>query len=240
MQGWPADMLSRMPERSMPERTVDAWVASAVCSVFPDARIWDPTQMMKGRNWDRAFVPLEEGKAFIFEDKGTTAVTRTRKRPLQTHRIEIGAAQLDWYCDEVETASLLPVYYVLPRPPWNGGASSGHVPQQATCRVTSNAGPFPQWAYVSRCTELRQQLSGRRSIDTDQLPLPGSTTLAEFFQDVRHGKATRWLSSDEEDEPRVRTPSRPTAELDGTRQNPYTGSALAVFVPVGNLASQGS
>ena len=68
----------------MPERTVDTWVAAAICSVFPGARIWDPTQAMKGRNWDRAFVPLEAGMVFIFEDKGTTAVTRMRKRPLQT------------------------------------------------------------------------------------------------------------------------------------------------------------
>ena len=111
----------------MPERTVDTWVAAAICSAFRDARIWDPTQAMKGRNWDRAFRPFESGMAFIFEDKGTTAVTRTRKPPLQTHRIDIRADQLDWYCDEVEPASMIPVYYVLPQPPWDGGASSGHV-----------------------------------------------------------------------------------------------------------------
>ncbi len=44
------DGVSPVPERSMPERTVDAWVASAICTVFPAARIWDPTQAMKGRN----------------------------------------------------------------------------------------------------------------------------------------------------------------------------------------------
>src|SRR6202034_84923 len=117
----------------------------------------------KGRNWDRAFLPSEAGKIFIFEDKGTTAVTRSQKMPLQTHRIEIGTAQLDWYCDEVEAASSIPVYYVLPRPPWNGGASSGHIPEQAAFRVASDAGPFPQWAYVSRCTDLRLQLNDRCS-----------------------------------------------------------------------------
>jgi hypothetical protein len=26
------------------------------------------------------------------------AINRARKTPLQTHRIDIGAAQLDWYC----------------------------------------------------------------------------------------------------------------------------------------------
>jgi hypothetical protein len=184
--------------------------------------------------------PLKQGKVFIFEDKGTTAVTRTRKRPLQTRRIEIGAAQLNWYCDEVEPASMIPVYYVLTRPPWNGGASFGHVPEQAICRVTSDAGPFPQWAYVSRCTDLRQELCGRRSIDTYQLPLPGGITLAEFFQDLRHGKAGKWLSPDEKDALRVRSPGQLAAEPARTRPNPHTGSALAAFVPVGSLASQGS
>jgi hypothetical protein len=32
---------------------------------------------------------------------------------------------------------------------------------------------FPQWAYVSRCTDLRFQLKDRRSIGTDQLPVHG-------------------------------------------------------------------
>ena len=84
----------------MPERTVDTWVAAAICSVFPGARIWDPTQAMKGRNWDRAFVPLEAGMVFIFEDKGTTAVTRMRKRPLQT----AGRRARLWAASPVEPA----------------------------------------------------------------------------------------------------------------------------------------
>jgi hypothetical protein len=225
----------------MPERTVDTWVAAAICSAFPDARIWDPTQAMKGRNWDRAFLPPEAGMIFIFEDKGTTAVTRTQKRPLQTHRIDIRADQLDWYCDVVEPASMIPVYYVLPRPPWDGGASSGHVPEQAACRVTSGVGPFPEWAYVSRCTDLRQELSGRHSIDTDYLPLPGGMKLAEFLQDVRRGRAGKWLAPEEKiGVLPLSSPDRLAAEPEGTHKSPHTGSALAVLVPVGDLASQGS
>jgi hypothetical protein len=122
----------------MPERTVDAWVASAICTAFPAARIWDPTQAMKGRNWDRAAALLGEGRVFLFEDKGTTPVTRKRKAPLQTHRIDIDRAQLDWYCDEVEPTEDVPVYYVLPKPPWKGSASSGHVPEQVVSRVTAS------------------------------------------------------------------------------------------------------
>lgn len=85
----------------MPERTVDAWVAAAVCNAFPEARIWDPTQAIRGRNWDRAIRLLGTGKIFIFEDQATP-VARKRKTPLNTHRIDIGRAQIDWYCDEIE------------------------------------------------------------------------------------------------------------------------------------------
>src|ERR1700733_5312085 len=109
-------MLSRVPERSTLERTADAWVASAICTAFPAARIWDPTQAMKGRNWDRAAALPGEGRVFLFEDKGTTPVPRKRKAPLQTHRIDIDCAQLGWYRDEVEPTQDVPVYYVLPKP----------------------------------------------------------------------------------------------------------------------------
>ena len=88
---------------------------------------------------------------------------------------------------------------------------------------------------------MRQELRGRRSIDTDQLPLPGSMKLAKFLQDVRHGKAGKWLSPDEkEDALPLHSPGRLAAEPEGTRQNPHSGSALAVLVPIGDLASQAS
>jgi hypothetical protein len=89
---------------------------------------------MKGRNWDRAAALLGEGRVFLFEDKGTTPVTRKRKAPLQTHRIDIDRAQLDWYCDEVEPAEDVPVYYVLPRLPGKAARAP------ATSRSRSPAG----------------------------------------------------------------------------------------------------
>jgi hypothetical protein len=183
---------------------------------------------------------MPERRVFILEDKGTTAVTRTRKKPLKTHRIDISPAQLDWYCNEVESAGATPVYYVLPRPPWNGGAISGHVPEQATCRIASGDGPCAQWAYVSRCTDLRRELTRRRrrSIDTDQLPMPGGMTLEEFLRDVRRGKAGGWLSPDDDDA--QRSTGEPTAEPEEALEDSLPGSALAVLVPADNLASQGS
>ena len=118
------------------------------------------------------------------KDKGTAAVTRKRTKPLDTHKIDINPVQLNSYCDEVEVEIGVPVYYVLPQPPWVGLASRGVVPGQAAYRTTSDAGPFERWAYVSRCTDLRTQLAGGRTIFTDRLPLPGCCNLAEFLRHV--------------------------------------------------------
>jgi hypothetical protein len=216
----------------MPERTVDAWVASAICTAFPAARIWDPTQAIKGGNWDCSFSLLGDGKVFLFEDKGTTPVIRKLKAPLQTHKIDINRNQLDWYCDEVDPGGA-PVHYVLPKPPWTGSVSHAYVPEQAASRVTSLKGPFLQWAYVIRCTDLRTQLGTRASLDTHELPLEGAITLAEFFKDVRQGKSGR----------RVRTEEAAHAfETDRqgdpkplNRRDLNAGSAFAVFVPAENL-----
>jgi hypothetical protein len=99
----------------------------------------------------------------------------------------------------------------------------------------------PNGPYVSRCTDLREGLSGRRSVDTDELPLPGSMKLAEFLQEVRHGRAGEWVAPPEKTDVRpLRSPGRLAPEPEGIRQSPHTGSALAVLVPVRNLASQGS
>ena len=65
--------------------------------------------------------------------------------------------------------------------------------------------------------------------------------LVEFLQDVRRGRAGKWLAPEEKiDVLSLGSPARLTAEPEGTRQSPHTGSALAVLVPVGDLASQGS
>jgi len=223
----------------MPERTVDAWVAAAVCSAFPGARIWDPTQAIRGRNWDRAVRLLGTGKIFIFEDKATTAVARKRKTPLSTHRIDIGRAQLNWYCDEIEPGNGgIPVYYVLPNPPWKGSPDPVSVPEQAACRVTSPAGPFTHWAYVIRCTTLRAALKGRRTVDTHELPLlPGAMPIADFFTGVRCGREGKWLPEHDELDvamrPGDRDPRRPV-----DRHHRHEGSALAVFAPAADFAGQ--
>lgn len=71
-----------MAKRSLPERTVDAWVAASICGAFPNALIWGPTQRV-AENWDYG-VSLGDGKVFILEDKATTPVVRSAQLPLNT------------------------------------------------------------------------------------------------------------------------------------------------------------
>lgn len=79
--------------RSLPERTVDAWVAGVFCSRFASAHVWAPTQLAANGNWDYG-MNLGNGKLFILEDKATQHVSRTTLP--DTHRITIDPAQLDW------------------------------------------------------------------------------------------------------------------------------------------------
>jgi hypothetical protein len=238
-----------MSRRSLPERTVDAWVSSAVCATFPHARIWGPTQNIEETNWDYG-LSLGDGKLFILEDKGTSAVHRRRKKPLDTHRIDIDLRQLAWYCDQVEPATGVPVYYVLPRPPWIGGATGSEVaPDQSICRVDSVAGPFDSWAFIGRSGDVRTELGGRRSIDTDQLPFAGTWTLAEFFRRVQECEIGRRISGPGEPsflvakapEQAGRQPETTAAfRPDELRRSQYVGSALAVFVPAQDLPGWGN
>jgi len=89
--------------RSLPERTVDAWVAAYVSHRFPNALIWAPTQRLSDPNWDFG-ASLGNGKVFILENKATTPISRQRKTPLETHRIQVDPDQLDWYCEAEDKA----------------------------------------------------------------------------------------------------------------------------------------
>lgn len=132
----------------MPERTVDAWVAAAICERFPTAHLWAPTPIGDD-DWDAA-ADLGEGKLFLLEDKGTTFLLRSRKQPHEVHRITLNRAQLDRYCDEIDQPGQ-PLFYVLPSPPWSG-VPTGPVPAEAVGRFDSAAGPFIDWAWVIRAT----------------------------------------------------------------------------------------
>jgi hypothetical protein len=234
-----------MSRRSLPERTVDAWVSAVICATFPHARIWGPTQNIEETNWDYG-LSLGDGKLLILEDKGTTAVLRKRKKPLDTHRIDIDVDQLTWYCDDVEPATGVPVYYVLPQPPWFGDSTGSKVvPNEAICRVDSRAGPFAEWAFISRSGDLRAELGSRHSIYTDQLPFTGASTLAEFFRRAQGCEVGKRVSGSGEPSSLIakapeqagREPEAVAYQTDNPSQLQYVGSALAVFLPAQDLPS---
>jgi hypothetical protein len=58
--------------------------------------------------------------------------------------------------------------------------------------------------------------------------------LADFFEDIRRGKAARWLSPDEAD--LAYTAGRLRPRKPPERRDLHEGSAFAVFVPAENLA----
>lgn len=236
-----------MPRRSLPERTVDAWVAATVCQAFSDALLWAPTQLAIEQNWDYS-ASLGDGKILIFEDKATSPVARAHKMPTQTHRIEIDRTQLAWYCDKVQLVA--PVFYVLPKPPWLGPPTgSSVVPEQAISRFASPSGPFENWAFVVAATDLRTYLGNRPTIDTDELPFNGCATLAVFLNEVkecRRGQIVRRPPSDSTDRTgttaaelnTLQPPVEPANEfLSRAEISRQSGSSMTVFIPSSNLPS---
>ncbi len=234
-----------MVSRSLPERTVDAWVSAVVCRQFPNALVWGPTQVVQDENWDYG-ASLGDGKVFILEDKATSPVTRKRKAPLATHWIDIPRSQLNWYCDDVQPRVHVPVFYVLPAPPWTGTPTgSVVVPDQAACRVASPAGPFEEWAFVVAADDLRTYLGARRGLETVELPIASSRSLAAFLDEVRScrlgyrvgggggGASAAMKGLDQGDRGRNNVASGPVARRDESDRR--MGSALAVFVPAGDL-----
>jgi hypothetical protein len=87
--------------RSLPERTVDAYLAMAVAARFPDAALWDPTNTPG--EWDHTL--LAAGKTVLFETKGNEE---------GFNNILIDLDQLDDYLSR-EIAPL--VFYLFADPP---------------------------------------------------------------------------------------------------------------------------
>ncbi len=216
----------------------------AVCRAFPNALIWGPTQLAQDANWDYG-VSLGDGKLFILEDKATRPVTRKRKRPLSTHWINVPRAQLDWYCDEVEPKLGVPVFYVLPAPPWEDGLiGSVAVPDQAICRIAPGSGPFEEWTYVARAPDLRRHLARRRGLETNELPIPRSQALAAFLDAIGTCALGQRITgpgdgaeSAAKGVPRVDSQTADAREQLTVRDqlDRRAGSALAVFVPARDL-----
>lgn len=224
--------------RSLPERTVDAWVAASVTGRYPTARLWAPTQLVADPqnpdNWDFG-VNLGNGKAFIFEDKATEPSGGW-------HRIDIDLDQLDWYCDVVEPGYNVPVYYVLPKPPWHGPPTgSPVVPDQAVQRIASQNGPFADWAYVIRSSSLRVYLGavGKQSVNTRDLPIANSETLTAFLTALDGCTRGRRVGPDVVEAEPFEPDAQPPQDRGDRDAERFLRSATAVFIPADQLAGWG-
>jgi len=140
--------------------------------------------MHLGNNWDYG-VGLGDGKVLILEDKATEWSVGAAAAGGR-HTIIIDLPQLDWYCFTVEPAQGVPVYYVLPVPPWNG-EPIGVVPLESAHRT---APPFEGWAVAMRCHLLRAHIGApahqmSRTLRAADVPaIPGGETLGGFLDQV--------------------------------------------------------
>jgi hypothetical protein len=148
-----------MAKKSLPEHTLDMWVACAIAEAFTGAHIWAPTQNDTPGNWDLATQPAGS-KTVILENKATAP------NGDGSHRIEIGVAQLKRY-SQLPPLDFDRLFYVLPGTPWQGDHAPGPVPGQAAERMGIHG-----WAYVlpSHCLWHWLLTQGRKSVNTEQLP----------------------------------------------------------------------
>lgn len=127
--------------RSLPERTVDAYLAIALAARFPRAAIWNPTNT--AGSWDTT---LDVGKTVLFESKGNEQ---------GANAIAINRVQLDDYLNQWYSPL---VFYLLPDPgaaprPW-------HVPRAALAPGAAGLQwlEFPRWSYVVSALALGRYL----------------------------------------------------------------------------------
>lgn len=183
---------------SLPERTVESWLAVELETWFPGVHLWAPTQNSIG-NWDLG--ALGAGKVLIFECKGCQSL-------VQGHTIPINRKQLWRYTFGPHFTSVrVHVFYVLPSPPWPGNPPgwSGAQPPGAALPVPHAAertmgvgGGCWNWFYVTTPSLLWAALAGMASVNTCRLPnasrlglpqhrwgpLGGMQRLSDFLEDV--------------------------------------------------------
>jgi hypothetical protein len=166
---------------SLPERTVESWLAMELEVWFRNVRLWAPTQNAIG-NWDVA--AQGAGKLLIFECKGCNPLK-------QGHTVPINMPQLYRYAKGPEFAAVRDhVFYVLPAPPWSGPALAPGTPftpaealpaVHADQRLVSQAGGCWEWFHVISARSLWASLTtpsqsvpvtGSRSVNTRRLPSP--------------------------------------------------------------------
>jgi hypothetical protein len=200
---------------SIPERTVESWLALELEVWFPGVRLWAPTQSAAG-NWDVA--AQGAGKLLIFECKGCDPLK-------QGHRVPINMAQLQRYAMGRDFAAVRDhVFYVLPAPPWLGSSPAPGAPftppaalpaEYADQRLVGSAGGCWEWFHVTTAKTLwaSLRLTESSSVNTRRLPnspslglrehnlgpLPGTQRLNDFLDDIARCRGVPLTGADNED-----------------------------------------
>ena len=169
---------------SIPERTVDAWVAIALARKFKNAPIWLPTNQGVD-DWDLVFGPgPQTGKLVILENKSATPIARGPG----DHRIAINRSQLARYCQNSDLN--LRTFYVLPSPPWADAPAPVVLPPQSMERDTAD-----QWLHVVAAPDLDAYLGAKRkSLRASEMHHLPSRSLAVFFEELHQCEWSRtWV-----------------------------------------------
>ena len=186
--------------RTLPERSVDVWVAVYLAQRMPKVALWAPTQRTK---IDRDVAFEHDGKVLILEHKAPYTADQRR------HMLDIDVAQLARYCWSPWAWA---TYYVLPSPPYPARfiPESELIPKEAWARTGQP--PFQHWAYALPAPQVWDLLNdggqhalgplpppnGPLSCKTrrlhcskldpasslDSLPVPGQLTLEELVDGV--------------------------------------------------------
>ncbi|WP_157063217.1 hypothetical protein [Luteipulveratus mongoliensis] len=162
--------------RSVPEKTFEHWASMYVSHRFPTGGLWWPTKGEDIRIEDLGTVP---GKACLLEVK-------VPERLPDKHVTKIDVAQLERYL-----LSLVPVYYVIPDPPWTGDLATSMwlSPERRAdlaYRRTEDRW-FGHWTYVCTAADLYAHLSPSPSQTTASLlSRPPHWKWPLFWSDFAH------------------------------------------------------
>lgn len=139
--------------RAIPEKTLEHWSSMYLARRFPRCQLWWPSI---GEDISIESLPGRPGKSVLLEVKTTDWSTSRWE-----HRLTIDVDQLRKY-----QLSPIPVYYVLPMPPWQSVLSDGHAWLAGRPRsdlLNPGSGWFGDWIYVARAQTLWTWLAARHT-----------------------------------------------------------------------------
>jgi hypothetical protein len=143
---------------TLPERSLEMWVAAYLVGRFPRITLWAPTQLAQP-NFDMS--AYANGKLFVFEAKAAY-VDDKQGVPNGSHVVKIKRSQVIGYKSDPVLAAC--TYYLLPSPPYSTTApTERHLPAVARARqgdASMGWQPVEQWAWTVPLGTLASGLGG--------------------------------------------------------------------------------